>query len=57
MNEVAALAMTVGSMKIRMLFDEVAQPTGKGASEARPADRTPEPATATDSPAKTTRFT
>lgn len=53
----AALAMTVGSMKIRLLFDDLAQP-GKGSVPESPSDKcAPEATPAADPTAAKTRFT
>jgi hypothetical protein len=57
LNEVAALAMTVGSMKIRLLFDDLAQPGKEGVLESSSGKCTPEVTPAADPTATKTRFT
>jgi hypothetical protein len=58
LSEVVALAMTVGSMKIRLLFDDLAQPGNEGVSEVPAGNCAPGAAPVTgDPPARGTRFT
>ncbi len=53
----AALAMTVGSMKIRLLFDDLAQPGKEGVPESSSGKCAPEATPAADATATNTRFT
>lgn len=57
LNEVAALAMTVGSMKIRLLFDDLAQSRKEGVPESSSGKCAPEATLAADPTATKTRFT
>lgn len=53
----AALAMTIGSMKIRLLFDDLAQPGKESVPESSSGECTPEVTPAADPTAAKTRFT
>jgi hypothetical protein len=58
LSEVVALAMTVGSMKIRLLFDDLAQAGKEGVPESPAGTCAPGAAPVTgDPPARGIRFT
>jgi hypothetical protein len=54
---VAALAMTVGSMKIRLLYDDLAQPRKEDVPESPSWKCAPETASAAEPTAQKPRFT